>query len=270
MQEPQVKNKSRAGSAPGKVTKASSWGEENAMMHPRYQLTEQQHLAISANREQAMLKKQNIEAAKAAQLRLAFDQADADLQSEPELEEGIWAEADLLNDEGEQQPEDPGAKVFTKRRLRCKTAPANAPAFPSRALLKLSEYRVRKAKLKLAQLDQRRQVKIARQHAMELIAAQPELGDGDIHRIGTAAPFSLPHPTHRIVELHGDATTIYCKQCSAWSSRIALRSLSAPCHGLLKGGKSQLRLLQCGVRPGPGAKLPAHLRMPKGKRRKKW
>ena len=81
-------------------------------------------------------------------------------------------------------------------------------------------------KLKKPQLEQRQEFKKTRRHALELIAAQPELGDGN-GNIGAPVPnFELPHATHRIVTFHGDDSTIDYNNCSGWSSRTMLKLIS--------------------------------------------
>ena len=108
-------------------------------------------------------------------------------------------------------------------RLNEKTNPCHALGYPQRKLLKKTEYKIRKAKLKKEQLAQNKLAKEARARALQLIAAQPELGDGSFETGGLVQAFSLPHSSHKIVELHGDNSTIFCAQCSWWSSRVALR-----------------------------------------------
>ena len=231
------------------------------------QLTEQQRQTIEANRAKAIAIKAEATAYSAALFKSAFDCSDAEPPSESE-ELQAEAHAKVQGSDGEHASHEEGNQP-KRMRLYQKTVPHDAPGYPARPLLKHSEYKVKKAKLKVAQLEQRRKFRDARKQALELISAQPELGDGDAKREGCTAHFELPHPSHRIVSLHGSISTIFCKACSGWSSRTKLKLLGSPCTGLKAGNHSQLRLLECGVLPLAGAKLPHRDRKPKGKRRKR-
>ena len=69
------------------------------------------------------------------------------------------------------------------------------------------------------------------------------------------------HFSHNILHVHGHPNAFYCDRCGAWSVGGSLRNLSEVCVGLVvQAHKFQLRLLQCGVIPTPGAKIPAHAR----------
>ena len=159
---------------------------------------------------------------------------------------------------------------YVRRRLRTKTAPAEAPMYPQRALLKKIEYNIRKAKLKKAQLEQRNVYRKMRAKAVELLSRQAPMGAFTAEEMLETGVIEHPHPSHSILALNGQNDTIYCKRCSWWSSRCKLRLLATPCLGLIAGNKSQLRLLQCGVMPSPTARTPPHLRFQKGRRRRRW
>ena len=116
--------------------------------------------------------------------------------------------------------------------------------------------KVKKAQCKTEQLKQNLIGKQARQKALDAMKLQPELGDGDLDEAGPVAHFELPHASHHIRELQHDHTTIFCKKCSSWSSKLLLRILSKPCGALKDGNRSQLRLLQAGLMLGKGVKLP--------------
>ena len=148
------------------------------------------------------------------------------------------------------------SSVPRRRRLGETTLAVQAPAFPERALLKARDFKIKKFQIKQAQQLQKQSCKTARSRALQLLALQPELGDGDLDADGPAAHFELPHHSHSILELQGNSQTIFCKRCSWWSSRIRLRGLAHPCLGLKQGNKSQLRILLAGLRPGPGVRLP--------------
>ena len=156
--------------------------------------------------------------------------------------------------------------VPPKRRLLVNTEASSVPAFPERALMTAKTVKVKKAQMKAEQSKQNAIGKIARQRALDAMKLQPELGDGDLDEAGLVAHFELPHASHHIRELHNDHSTIFCNSCSGWSSRLLLRNLLKPCQGLKDGNRSQLRLLQAGLMPGKGVRLPPRLK----KRRNKW
>ena len=189
--------------------------------------------------------------------------------SEPEPEEYAFSQP---SSESEiELPNDPNETEHKRTRLLKKTMPCNALGYPQRPLLKLTEVKIARAKLKIAQREQKFKFKRARLKALELLAAQPEIGDGEIDIAGHGAAFALPHPTHRIVTFQGDDTTIFCKY-SGWSSRsrTRLKLLNKPCLALKEGNRSQLRLLECGILLAPGAWLPPKELKPRARRRKRW
>ena len=103
--------------------------------------------------------------------------------------------------------------------------------------------------MKKEQRAQNKLAKEARAKALQLIIAQPELGDREANAEDRLAHFALPHTSHLISELQGDHRTIYCRRCGCWSSKLVFKGLGAPCSGLKKGNSSTLRLLRCGVFP---------------------
>ena len=62
--------------------------------------------------------------------------------------------------------------------------------------------------------------------------------------------------------------TIYCAHCATWSTRTKEFSdkMVNRCKGISRTNRSTLRLLQAGIQPAKGAKLPEHLKI---KHRKK-
>ena len=68
------------------------------------------------------------------------------------------------------------------------------------------------------------------------------------------------HPSHCIKTVHGHPNAFFCGYCGAWSSGgSSLKNLSEVCSGkVVKARAFQLRLLQVGVIPKPGATIPAH------------
>ena len=151
-------------------------------------------------------------------------------------------------------------------RLRAKTNANNAPAYTLRPLLKKGDYRIKAAKLKAINRLHKASLKAIRIQSIKLLVQQPQEFHSDSIPIWNGE-CETPHPSHYIFALNGHATTIYCKQCGLWSKRAKLRMLAAPCHGVKNGNSSQLRLLQCGVQTGPNARIPAHLKRHRGRRK---
>ena len=160
-----------------------------------------------------------------------------------------------------------------RTRLKVKTHPSMAPAYPARRLLKLQEYRIRRFNIKQAKAKVDKQIKKVRMKAIELMARQPPAGAFEEDEWVAEDPIIHPHASHRISALHGSSETIFCKRCGYWSSKASLRLLAEPCQGLKEGSKSTLRLLECGVMPGPEALIPPHLKKRhgrKGRRKSRW
>ena len=157
-----------------------------------------------------------------------------------------------------------------KKRLYGKTHPSLAPAYPKRALLKLSEYRLRRYKFKEAKRVHDRKLKKLRCQAVGLMAMQPPTGAFADEEWNEPGAIVNPHPSHRIAALHGRDETIYCKSCGCWASKVSLKLLAEPCQGLKASSRHTLRLLECGVKPGLEARIPSHLKLRharKGRRR---
>ena len=69
------------------------------------------------------------------------------------------------------------------------------------------------------------------------------------------------HESHTIKQVHDHPHAFFCDKCGAWSIGKSLRGLSAVCSGsIAKCRVFQHRLLQCGVIPTPGARIPQHAR----------
>jgi hypothetical protein len=69
------------------------------------------------------------------------------------------------------------------------------------------------------------------------------------------------HVSHDVKNVHGHPNAFYCGICGAWSAGGSIRNLSEVCSGRVVAARAfQLRLLQVGVIPKPGAVIPAHAR----------
>jgi len=75
------------------------------------------------------------------------------------------------------------------------------------------------------------------------------------------------HPTHRVLKV-GQTGAIYCTRCAAYSSRQHLKKLRNPCKGeVLKSSGRNFRLLQLGLLPGLGVRIPPPALR---KRKRRW
>ena len=148
-----------------------------------------------------------------------------------------------------------------RRRLWGKTSPL-LTGYPNTSLVSRTIYKIVMAKRKLDVAANKRDKSIAMAAALKLLAAQPSQGeDGSSSRQREPArKFGIPHPSHHINSLSRQFDIIYCRNCSAWSKNDKLKALGDPCQGLLKGNRAQMRLLEEGIIPLAGVRMPAHLR----------
>lgn len=67
------------------------------------------------------------------------------------------------------------------------------------------------------------------------------------------------HPSHDIRRV-GTQDALYCGRCAKWSAGLlSFNKFTQICHGSTpKSSSFQLRLLECGVIPNAGAKIPSH------------
>ena len=140
-----------------------------------------------------------------------------------------------------------------------------------RQLLKRAEAQIKRHQYNLKVKKRQAELRAARANVIEFMSLQPPIGALDIDEGSAVGHFDLPHASHRILALQGNGDTIFCKRCGCWSSRVKLRLLAEPCHGLKNGNRSSLRLLECGIMPGPDAQIPSHLKLPQcsSRRRKR-
>ena len=143
-----------------------------------------------------------------------------------------------------------------------------------RPLLKRAEYQIKKQIAHKKSRKQQLEAKAARKRAIELMAMQAPPSAFNDQDFEVSSIAEHPHQSHRIIALHGQSQTIYCKNCGHWSASSRLKLLARPCSGLKGGNRSNLRLLECGVMPAKMAKIPAHLKKVhamRGRRRKsRW
>ena len=145
-----------------------------------------------------------------------------------------------------------------RRRLVVKTSPTKT-GYPSTALMTRSGYKVSMEQRRIKVAAHKRERTVAARAAIRLLVAQPELAElgTDLNDAGTQVV--NPHPSHDIQTLASETNIIWCRRCVAWSKNVKLKALAKPCHGLLDGSKTQLRLLQVGLVPRAGVRMPKHL-----------
>jgi hypothetical protein len=77
------------------------------------------------------------------------------------------------------------------------------------------------------------------------------------------AAFNI-HSSHSLMAVHGQEA-VYCSACGGWAAEGRPlrddRLLAQPCRGFaLRNSAAQKRLLECGIIPKKGAKLPPQMR----------
>ena len=258
-------------------------------------LSAEQVRIMKENREAAVLRRVE----KRAQEQTAEDTEASAAEPKNKSQKSFWVRAGLDDAEGAQmaepdfQPEedetqsDPenfeeqaenseqiGEDRLVRTRLRAKTSPINAPAYPQRPLLRKAEYKVKKGQLKEAQRKEWAKYKAARNLAVAALSNQTEFGaswkddDGIAENFEEVPKHQVPHPSHHISYM-ANSEVIFCRACACWSLRSRLRGLEERCTGLKEGSASTLRLLQCGVQPAPGARLPPRCRKRRA-RKSRW
>ncbi len=156
-----------------------------------------------------------------------------------------------------------------RRRLNCKTTPREASAGPPVAdgdekgggeLVTRGAAAAPKAKYQRQLEEHRRSVKRARTAAWASIFHEPAhiasrsseaeaTDEDDEDGIGWGT-----HPSHNMAK-PADADILFCRTCGAWSRGRRVRRLSEACVGKACN-KGNLRLLEVGIAPVRGARLP--------------
>ena len=143
-----------------------------------------------------------------------------------------------------------------QRRLGVKTAPIEVSAFPLRPLLNHAKYKVLQHKLKTAKRKQVKAARMIRTESVRLLSLNHVREEEGFHEYELPAPTQIPHHTHHITTLGGDQGVIWCKGCGCWSLSSQLKGLAKICDGARAKRASTVRLLQCGIVPVAGARLP--------------
>ena len=74
------------------------------------------------------------------------------------------------------------------------------------------------------------------------------------------------HMSHNLKTVGTHSHAVYCSRCGAWNKGGPLKALKKECSGIIADARTfQHRLLQCGVVPCKGSKIPSQGRKRKGK-----
>ena len=69
------------------------------------------------------------------------------------------------------------------------------------------------------------------------------------------------HKSHDIKPIRDNVNAVYCIRCGAWSSGAHIKALRATCEGIVRPARAfQHRLLQLGITPVAGARIPTNAR----------
>ena len=142
----------------------------------------------------------------------------------------------------------------------------------SKELLNATDFAIASNKRKLEDRKAKSNAKRIKSEAIELLGRQPELlqvqADVEVQPDQMEIDWAdkeQPHLSHTMVRMNGGRDVLYCSVCSYWLKNKRLTaSLRQPCEALKRSNWSKLRMLQCGVMPGPGARLPPSMARAKG------
>ena len=215
-------------------------------------LTVEQLSRIERNRQFALAIQRSLESSKEERPskvhRINFDESDDEHfhnQDQGEFE---------LNDASE-----PNLPI-RRRKLMTKTNPIGT-GYPLIALVNRATYKVQMEKkkgiLRHGRLDKRTATNAAisflSRHHLETSEASSSMN------LQPIIPIQKPHASHDVTSLQNHAGIIWCRRCAAWSQSVKLKALGKVCEGLKDGNETQLRLLQVGIAPYAGVRMPRHL-----------
>ena len=141
-------------------------------------------------------------------------------------------------------------------------------------LLNAPDFAIASIKRKLDEREARGRAKKVRNEAAALPFRQSELLRAQLDIDAQPDQFEpdqaeRAHGTHTMVKMAGSDEVLFCNVCSYWQKHKRLTAaLREPCEPIKRGNWSKLRLLECGVMPGPGARLPSSMARAKGTARK--
>jgi len=180
--------------------------------------------------------------------RINFDDSgDEHFQDQPDLRHE-------LNDASE-----PNFRI-RRRKLLTKSSPIGT-GYPMTALVSRATYKVQMEQRKNILRDGRHDKRIAANAATSLPARHQLVTSeaSSSSNVQPMIPIQKPHASHDIAALPNHAGIIWCRRCAAWSKNVKLKALGKACEGLKDGNKGQLRLLQVGIAPYSGVRMPRHL-----------
>ena len=122
----------------------------------------------------------------------------------------------------------------------------------------------RRARIKAIKRDNAASLAKAKGIGRATVAANLSLVNAQIDESGVdaAGGWNLQfeaaiHASHTLKKVHSHPEALYCTRCGAYNNGGPLRTLKAKCSGVLAPAHaSQHRLLECGIMPAPGARLP--------------
>ena len=152
-------------------------------------------------------------------------------------------------------------------------------ARPNEGLMNAADFAIASNKRKLETSKEKKEAKRILTTATELLAhqlelrqVQPQLDEVPVQPDEVEFVQSegeRAHLSHTMKKMHGSEQVVYCSVCSYWQkTKKVTAALLAPCEDIKRSNWSKLRLLQCGVMPGPGARLPAGMARAKGTAKK--
>ena len=231
--------------------------EVEAKMEPNHKskLTVEQLSRIERNRQLAIAIQRSLDPAENARPckihRINFDEADdSHFQEEDEVDPGEFG----LNEVS-------GPNLPTRRRRLWKKTNPIGTGFPLTALVNRATYKIQMEKKKATLREVRMDKRTASNAAIALLSRH-QLSTSEVSIPRNDLPkqqCQKPHPSHDIAFLHKHPGIIWCRRCAAWSKNVKLKALGLECQGLKEGNRTQLRLLQCGIAPYSGVRMPRHL-----------
>ena len=151
------------------------------------------------------------------------------------------------------------------RRLRKKTPAAETPYAHIKPMGTKFEQLSRKRKIREILQTNREQHKRAKDASLRTLARNTGAIHNLIDKFRTGdEPYDFSRtdridPSHLIKEVMLEPGALYCDRCGAYNTGGNLRTLAFACEGIVnKSRKTQHRLLQCGLLPKQGQRIPKH------------
>ena len=139
-----------------------------------------------------------------------------------------------------------------------------------RRLLSRKGFKQECQRIKILKDNMRSKQRGLRMTAQNFVARNIGLASDAVHLDGVTAQADfqdeIPHASHRMMVMQGGGAT-YCNVCARFSAGLQpLRKLLDECPYGIGAYAHQLRLLECGVIPVRGARIPPHARRVSAKR----